>query len=1408
MSSSAAERDPIEELADSFVRRLRAGEHPAVEEYIARYPEVADQVRDLLSALVLMEQNQTASGGDAAADMRPGDLIGRHLGEYRIVREVGRGGMGVVYEAVQESLGRRVALKILPARLGTEREFLERFRREAKAAAGLHHTNIVPVFGVGEHQGTHFYAMQFIEGRGLDRVLEDVRQRRQPQVVAAVHAEPAVLPPVGSSKSTVSLPAAEVAAVSPGVPEHPLREEPTPLAELAPEPYFRAVAHLMVQAADGLHYAHQHSVLHRDIKPSNLLLDPQNTVWITDFGLAKTADSENLTETGDILGTLRYMAPERFRGEADARSDVYALGVTLYELLTLRPAYADTDRFRLIERIQRADRARPRQMEPRLPLDLETIVLKAMEPEPAARYATAADLGEDLRRFLADRPIRARRISALEQLNRWRRRNPALARLTATVALLLVLLAAGSLVAAVWLREQWQVSIAAETQALQNLALAQQAEQERIQELYRAYVNEARVTRSTGRVGQRLRSLEILEKTLALVPRPSLTPGQILELREEIIAALALPDLRAIRHWSSPARPSGVEDGRFRYQATDLPRAAAIDFDPLLRYYAAYEGDGNVVVRRVVDDTPAASLPLSGRPWQCICRFSPNGQLLLVDQSEAGGHLQGPLAVWNWRGGRKILEVAGGYGYSRHAFSCDSRRLALVWPASSGRTVALYDLASGKEEKGLAGDYPAYYLAFNPDGRRLAMTSLESSTVRVVDLHTGEAVTDLPQEEGTEGLAWSADGQRLAVGGWSGRITVWDLARPGNVQLFEGHRDSVFQLAFDQQGTLLMSASMDGTSRLWDLPRGRALLRLPGRIVRVRPDNGQLASVDDTRISLWERADDNEFVTLPQPARTVDFSPDGRLLATAGESGAHLWDVATRRPVADLGLDECETAVFNPRDGTLATYGKMSRVRLWPWRADPAGPRGAGELGPPLVLPIATPQHRWQRACWSRDGRWLGVVDYRNDVVLIAAADQPQPWRRLGKLQSLALLALSPDGAWAAAGAYDWSRVQVWRVGDGAEVFEVPGQAYAAFSPNGEWLVTGGLGHYSFWHVGSWQPGPELVCDHRHPGPAPLAFSADGRLLALAMPQVRLVDAATGNTLATLTGPDSTLISGLCFSPDGSRLAVARHDREVQLWDLRSLRRQLSSFGLDYPMPPYEPPTPSGPPEELRVRVLLPSGPDQAGAWTRYWLRRGQTEEVVASWSDAIESYTKALKLLPSSAPQSERAHVLDRRAQSYWRSGCYEAARADWLRALELAPEPDDVRLHLARSYVVCPPPHRSPHRALPLALAAVEHQPVLRQGLNTLGITYYRLGKYQEAADVLGRSLRERNHQTAAQDLFFLAMCSAKLGDPEGAKKWYEEAVQQFQKRKGSWTAFEAAELKDFHAEAESILAGDGKP
>jgi serine/threonine protein kinase len=418
MSDTNADRNPIDQLAEQFAQRLRRGERPSLTEYEQQHPELAEEIRELFPALVMMEQLKPAATEEA--ERQP-----ERIGDYRILREIGRGGMGVVYEAMQESLDRHVALKVIPADQRTNPTYLERFHREAKAAARLQHGNIVPVFGVGEGDGVHYYAMQFIHGEGLDKVLRHVRCLRTGQGTL-VH-----------DAVTVDVAPASSVADSPS----PAKPTSTLSGSESEAEYCRGVARLGLQVADGLAYAHKQGILHRDIKPSNLLLDLQGTVWITDFGLAKTEDADELTHTGDIVGTIRYMAPERFEGASLPQSDVYALGMTLYEMLTLRPAFDDSNRVRLMQRIVHEEPPSPRSVDPHIPRDLETVVLKAIARDPGRRYGTAEELAEDLRRFLADRPVQARRSRLPERFWRWCRRNPAIASLTGVIALLLLLLA-------------------------------------------------------------------------------------------------------------------------------------------------------------------------------------------------------------------------------------------------------------------------------------------------------------------------------------------------------------------------------------------------------------------------------------------------------------------------------------------------------------------------------------------------------------------------------------------------------------------------------------------------------------------------------------------------------------------------------------------------------------------------------------------------------------------------------------------------------------------------------------------------------------------------------------------------------------------------------------------------------
>ena len=370
-------RDPFDRLAEEFAERCRKGESPSIGDYEARYPELAEKIRKYLPTVALMEQlkrGESRVHGEESARSMP-----ERLGEFRVLRELGRGGMGVVYEAVQESLGRHVALKVIHHVHLTPKR-LERFQREARAVAQLHHTNIVPIFGVGEHAGLPYYVMQFINGSGLDFMLKRWRRGGAP----------------------------------------------------SGEDRWRSAARIGAQAAFALQYAHDQGILHRDIKPANLLIDEHLTVWITDFGLAKLTGYDDLTASGDVIGTLRYLAPEALRGETDARSDVYSLGMTLYELLTLTPPFGELSPSELLRHVSEGELARPRRFDPLIPRDLETIVLKATAREPIHRYPTAGALADDLRFYLEDHPIRARRATAIEQAWRWSRRNRALAALAAT----------------------------------------------------------------------------------------------------------------------------------------------------------------------------------------------------------------------------------------------------------------------------------------------------------------------------------------------------------------------------------------------------------------------------------------------------------------------------------------------------------------------------------------------------------------------------------------------------------------------------------------------------------------------------------------------------------------------------------------------------------------------------------------------------------------------------------------------------------------------------------------------------------------------------------------------------------------------------------------------------------------
>jgi len=451
MSEFSTDLDPLEPLLDEFTSRFRRGESPSVSEYAARHPQHAAQIEELFPAIAVMEQLRADERSKREAAARRSALANppQHLGDFQIIREIGRGGMGIVYEAEQRSLARRVAVKVLPKHSLLLDKHLQRFQREAQITARLHHTNIVPIFGVGEQDGLHYYVMPLVRGVGLDEIIRELQAAKD-----ASQADAKAGGSTGFSAQEVhglvrKLTARKFAAAP--MPEQVGEEEDgRPEAARASRhggrDYWQLVAQIGVQAAEGLDYAHGQGTLHRDIKPANLLLGENGVVCVADFGLARAMDDSDVSRSGDFVGTASYVAPEQLHGTADVRSDIYALGLTLYELLTLRPASDPKDRAVCLRTRQPfPEPVRPRKIHRRIPRDLETIVLKCLAWEPAKRYQTAAALSADLRRFVEDRPIRARRASAAERVGRWCRRNPALAAVSALALLLLVACSATAL---------------------------------------------------------------------------------------------------------------------------------------------------------------------------------------------------------------------------------------------------------------------------------------------------------------------------------------------------------------------------------------------------------------------------------------------------------------------------------------------------------------------------------------------------------------------------------------------------------------------------------------------------------------------------------------------------------------------------------------------------------------------------------------------------------------------------------------------------------------------------------------------------------------------------------------------------------------------------------------------------
>jgi serine/threonine protein kinase/WD40 repeat protein len=992
---------------DDLAAQIQAGRSIDLEALARAHPEHASRLAPLLPALQALAGLGAPAPGDQAI---PATGV---LGDFRLVREVGRGGMGIVYEALQLSLGgRRVALKVLPFAGMFDPRHLLRFQNEARAAACLHHPHIVPVYAVGCDRGVHYYAMQFIDGQTLAAAIEGFQS--QEQRTRLDPGEPRPADPPDSEELTHAADAATpvVAALST---ERIAR----------PREFLRTVARLGRQAAGALDHAHQQGVIHRDVKPGNLLLDGAGNIWVTDFGLAHFKEERGVTRTGEVIGTLRYMSPEQThgRGVVDQRTDVYSLGVTLYELLTLRPAFHGDDRQDLLRRIATEDPPRPRRFNPAIPVELETIITKAMAKAPEERYHTAQDMADDLQRWLDDKPIRARPPGRMKRLGKWARRHVPIVIGLGVLLFALSVLSLGLLGVTLWYAAEERAHATREEKARRAIAEEQRLVKRRLLE---ARLGHADVVRRWRAPGYR----EVVWADLREAARIAPLTGSANMMQDIVLGSLGdpigLPPLEnpdALPRQKRPPVPPaiaekirGKDTGVIVGSPTEPGTFGAVQQKRVINFYAGtqlrndmlvwspfggiydftFTPDGHGVVAGCEQGFFYVRRPFGDR-WCVLCgnvtsvAVSPNGRLLAIG---------GPrLELWSLYSSRWIASFPCPPG-ARGEFSADGSALLAVvngkavdgWRVSDTPERRVFDTGAQVFGNIDSVGFGVPSVAFAPDGRRLVSVSKDKQ-VRVWDTKEGKNTTDrwLGSAAEPESVAFSPDGSRFVTGDFGGNILVWATS-----------------------SQKLLARYGDPT---------------PGQLWRVRysPKGDRIAAAGARGVGVW-RIDETakggaelplirQFIPLSAEKRVIDvaFRPGGSEVVFLTEVGnLYALDLASEDPPRLLlrGIrGAIRSLEFDPTGNRLALITGANSFGLYHWREQRLTDSG----------------HRAESLALSADGRWAALAKPDQHIAIIEVATGTEILALPPEGSDIWCVAWSADGTRVAAGLSD-GRVAVWNL--------------------------------------------------------------------------------------------------------------------------------------------------------------------------------------------------------------------------------------------------------------------------------------------------------------------------------------------------------------------------------------------